>query len=64
MNKIAEYVKKTRKMLGLTQAQLALYAFVSTKFIIDLESGKTTLKMDKVLDVLHVLGATLEPVRE
>ena len=64
MEKIAKYVKETRKMLQITQATLAMYAGVSIKFVIELEQGKKTLRMDKVLDVLRILGATLEPVRE
>jgi y4mF family transcriptional regulator len=51
-------------MLQITQATLAMYAGVSIKFVIQLEQGKKTLRMDKVLDVLRILGATLEPVRE
>ena len=37
MEKIAEFVKKYRKILNLTQERLAAYAGVSTKFIIELE---------------------------
>ena len=61
MEKIAEFVKKYRKILNLTQERLAAYAGVSTKFIIELEASKKTLQIDKVLDVLKVFDATLVP---
>ncbi|MBR2507071.1 MAG: helix-turn-helix transcriptional regulator [Bacilli bacterium] len=63
MENIVKFVKENRKMLGLTQARLAMYAGVSTKFIVELEQGKKTLKMDKILDVLRILGGTIEVIR-
>ena len=63
MENIVKFVKENRKMLGLTQARLAMYAGVSTKFIIQLEQGKKTLKLVKILEVLRILGGTIDVIR-
>ena len=52
-------VRAARERMGLTQAQLARRAAVGLKFLYELESGKDTLRADKVLDVLKVLGLEL-----
>ena len=51
--------RAARKQLGLTQPQLALAAGVGVRFIVDLEAGKPTLRLENVLRVLHALGGTL-----
>lgn len=45
-----------RKRIGLTQAQLALAAGVGVRFIVDLEAGKPTLRLEHVLRVIAALG--------
>jgi y4mF family transcriptional regulator len=59
-------IRARRKQLGLTQETLALYAGCGLAFLYELESGKPTVRLDKVLAVLRVLGLTLrlEPGRE
>ena len=52
-------VREARDQMGLTQAQLARRARVGLKFLYELESGKDTLRADKVLDVLDVLALEL-----
>jgi len=52
-------VRAAREHAGLTQAQLARRAGAGLKFLYELESGKETLRADKVLDVLEVLGLQL-----
>lgn len=52
-------VREARDQMGLTQAQLAKRARVGLKFLYELESGKDTLRADKVLDVLDVLALKL-----
>lgn len=49
-------VQVARKRLGLTQPQLALAAGVGVRFVVELEAGKPTLRLEKVLSVLHALG--------
>lgn len=59
---LKDFVKKQRKIHGLTQIVLASKAGVGLRFVRDLEQGKTTLRMDKVNQVLHLFGKTLGPV--
>jgi y4mF family transcriptional regulator len=61
-NQIARYVKDRRKILGLTQTELAAKAGVGLRFVRDLEQGKTTLKMDKVNAILALFGHEAGPV--
>lgn len=53
---VGEAVRSTRMRLGLTQADLALTSGTGLRFIIELEKGKSTCQIGKVLDVLHTLG--------
>ena len=53
---LAEAVRARRKALGVTQIELAELAGCGPVFIYDLEAGKPTLRLDKLLDVLDVLG--------
>lgn len=59
MKTIGEEVKANRKRMGLTQIELARYANVSPKFVIELENNKKTIQLDKLLDVLNVFDLTL-----
>lgn len=56
---IGAAVRGARERMGLTQAELARRAAVGLKFLYELESGKDTLRADKVLDVLEVLALEL-----
>ncbi len=56
---LGDAVRSARKALGLTQPQLALAAGVGIRFIVDLEAGKPTVRLENVLRVLQALGATL-----
>lgn len=49
-----------RKQLGLTQPQLALAAGVGVRFIVDLEAGKPTVRLESVLRVIDALGGALQ----
>ena len=60
MDTIATFVRAKRKEVGLTQETLALYAGVSAKFVVELEAGKKTLRLDKVTDVLGVFDYALD----
>ncbi len=59
---LKEFVKKQRKIHGLTQIDLAHKAGVGLRFARDLEQGKATLRMDKVNQVLQLFGKNLGPV--
>lgn len=52
--------REARKRLGLTQPQLALAAGVGVRFIVDLEAGKPTVRLESVLRVLDALGGELK----
>ena len=52
-------VLATRNKLGLTQPQLALADGVGGRFIVDLEAGKPTVRLETLLKVLHALGGSL-----
>lgn len=61
MNKIAEFVKKSRKAAGLTQEQFALRSGLGLRFIRELEQGKETVRMDKVNAALEMFGMEAVP---
>lgn len=52
-------LRAARKQLGLTQPQLALAAGVGVRFIVELEAGKPTLRLENVLRVIDVLGGEI-----
>ncbi|HEX4045727.1 MAG TPA: type II toxin-antitoxin system Y4mF family antitoxin [Gammaproteobacteria bacterium] len=56
---IGRIVKTTRKKLGVTQRHLALTSGTGLRFIIELEQGKPTCQLEKVLTVLKTLGIKL-----
>jgi y4mF family transcriptional regulator len=56
------FLKDKRRIARLTQPELATKAGVGLRFIRDLEQGKTTLRMDKVNQVLKLFGYELGPV--
>jgi len=53
---IGKLVHDTRKSLKLTQKTLAMTCGTGTRFIIELEQGKATCQIGKVLKVLQMLG--------
>ena len=53
---IGERVRVRRKALDITQAELALTSGTGIRFISDLENGKDTCHVGKVLRVLHTIG--------
>ncbi|AOM76888.1 type II toxin-antitoxin system Y4mF family antitoxin [Pedobacter steynii] len=56
MNSIVLFVKERRKTLKLSQEELAFKAGVGLRFLRELERGKTTLRLDKVNQVLELFG--------
>jgi HTH-type transcriptional regulator/antitoxin HipB len=56
---IGRMVRATRKQMQVTQADLALTSGTGLRFIIDLEKGKPTCQIGKVLTVLQTLGVEL-----
>lgn len=57
---LGDALRQSRKQLGLTQSQLALASGVGVRFIVDLEAGKPTLRLENILRVIHALGGELQ----
>ena len=53
-------IKETRKRQTLTQVELAQLSNLGTRFISDLENGKPTCEIEKVLKVTANLGIKIE----
>ncbi len=53
---LGKLVRKLRDEQGLLQIDLAGLAGTGNRFIVDLERGKPTLQLQKVLDVLDLMG--------
>ncbi len=56
---LGEVVRRRRKELGLRQTELADLAGCSPRFVHTVEQEKPSLRLDKVLDLLEVLGLDL-----
>jgi HTH-type transcriptional regulator/antitoxin HipB len=52
-------LRRERKRQGLRQPDLAAAAGTSVRFIVEIERGKPTARLGKVLDVLAQLGLRL-----
>ncbi len=53
---IGTIIRRTRKGQGLRQVELAAAANVGVRFLIEMESGKTSAQLGKTLAVLEALG--------
>ena len=56
---LADYLKQKRKEHKLTQHELAAKTGVGLRLIREIEQGKTTMRMDKVNQILDLFGAEL-----
>ncbi len=61
MNKIARFVKESRRSAGLTQEEFAIRSGLGIRFIRELEQGKETVRMDKVNIALGMFGMEAVP---
>ena len=61
---LANIIKKRRKEQKLTQSQLAGLSNVGVRFSVDLEAGKETCQVGKVLYILDMLGIKLKIDKE
>ena len=57
---LGAHLRAARKRIGLTQPDLALAAVVGVRFIVDLEGGKPTVRLEQVLRVVDALGGSLD----
>jgi len=56
---LAYLIRARREELGLRQAELADLAECSTRLVSTVEHAKSTVQVDKLLDLLEVLGLEL-----
>jgi len=56
------FLKEKRKLLKITQKELADRAGVGLRFIRDIEQGKKSLDLEKVNQVLLLFGSEMMPV--
>lgn len=61
-NALSQFVKEHRQKAGYTQETFAKAAGVGLRFIRELEQGKSTLRMDKVNQVLSFFNHRLGPI--
>ena len=59
IKEIGAVVRQARLAQGLRQDQLAAAAGVGVRFLVELERGKPTVRLAKVLAVLDALGLRL-----
>ena len=59
-SQLAEIVRRERKRQKVSQIRLSQLADVGVRFVRDLEDGKETVQLDKVLAVLETLGIAVE----
>ncbi|MDG9967152.1 MAG: helix-turn-helix domain-containing protein [Achromobacter sp.] len=57
---VGELVRAVRRSQGLLQADLAGLSGTGNRFVVDLERGKPTLQLQKVLDALDLLGLEVQ----
>ena len=61
VSELGQFVRSQRKHVSLTQVDLADLAGVSDRFLRELEKGKPTAEVGKVITLLSALGFDLEP---
>ena len=62
IKQLGKAIKSRRKHLRMSQEELALLSETSLNFICQLESGKNTVRLNKLLDVLYALGLELNVI--
>ncbi len=60
IEEIGKTIRQERKAQGLTQGELAMTANTASRFISELENGKATCQIGKVLKVISCLGIKVE----
>lgn len=63
MNSLADFVKKRRREVNLTQEEFAERAGVALTVVRKIEQGKTNLNLEKVNQVLTMFGHELSPTK-
>lgn len=61
MNNLSTIVKSLRKQFNMTQEELSIKSGVGLRFVRDLEQGKSTLRLDKVNQLLDFFNYEMAP---
>ena len=61
MNTLSATVKLLRKQFNMTQEELSFKSGVGLRFVRDLEQGKSTLRLDKVNQLLDFFNYEMVP---
>lgn len=61
MNNLSTTVKSLRKQFKMTQEDLSVKSGVGLRFVRDLEQGKSTLRLDKVNQLLEFFNYEMVP---
>jgi HTH-type transcriptional regulator / antitoxin HipB len=57
---LGQLIRKARKNIGLKQRDIALLANTGIRVISDMERGKATCQIGKILKVINVLGLEID----
>lgn len=61
MTELSKVIKQKRKALQLTQQDLSLKSGLGLRLVREIEQGKTSMRMDKVNQLLELFGMELVP---
>ena len=61
---LREFLKSKRKASGMTQEDLSSKAGVGLRLVREIEQGKTSMRMDKVNQILALFGSELGAVQK
>ena len=56
---LGELIGRIRKQQKVTQVELSQLSNLGSRFVLDLESGKSTIQLGKTLEVLKTLGVRI-----
>ncbi|MBC6411193.1 MAG: helix-turn-helix transcriptional regulator [Ekhidna sp.] len=59
---LSQFIKEKRKKAKMRQEDLSFAAGVGLRFVRELEQGKSTLRIDKINQVLNLFGHELGPI--
>jgi len=62
MSPLAKLVKEKRKVHKLTQEDLSRKSGLGLRLVREIEQGKTSMRMDKVNQLLNLFGMELTPM--
>ena len=59
---VGQRIQKIRRAKGLTQQQLAEMVGISTNYLSDVERGKSSARIDKLVAIINALGCSADDV--